>query len=273
MKFVSKTQDYQHHGALIPDDMINQDIKDSEAYKTCYEFATRKVPPRKARKYKKVASPLRKLSLVKEAKPVKKGVSNEQQRKTSGTDEGTDTKPGVLDVPTYDSKSENESWSDTKNDNDDDSKGDDDKASSDDDEEHDKEHESDDDYENVFEEEDADLYEDVDIRSLGAEHVKERKENVPPAVDEVASMMNVKKCQEESNTQAPSLFSVRVTSITETATAHATTVLITISMITPPPQLTTSSPVPTTDPTTTSILGLPDFSSLFCFDQRISALE
>ncbi|GKB57635.1 hypothetical protein Tco_0913821 [Tanacetum coccineum] len=29
LKFVSKTQEYQQYGAMIPDDMINQDIKDS----------------------------------------------------------------------------------------------------------------------------------------------------------------------------------------------------------------------------------------------------
>ncbi|GKE91049.1 hypothetical protein Tco_1572144, partial [Tanacetum coccineum] len=73
LKFVSKTQDYQQYGALIPDDMINQDIKDSQAYKTYYDFATRKVPPMKARKYKKVGLPSRNLSPAKEAKPVKKG--------------------------------------------------------------------------------------------------------------------------------------------------------------------------------------------------------
>ncbi|GKB57634.1 hypothetical protein Tco_0913820 [Tanacetum coccineum] len=113
------------------------------------------------------------------------GVPNEQQRKTSSTDERIGTKPGVLDVPTYDSESENESWGDSENDNDDDSdddsKGDDDKADSDDDgnsnaddneradsddddenpsftlkdydeKEHDDEYESDNDNENVFEE-------------------------------------------------------------------------------------------------------------------------
>nr|GEX98043.1 hypothetical protein [Tanacetum cinerariifolium] len=63
-KFVSKTQYYQQYGALIHDDMINQDIKNSKAYKTNYDFATGKVPPKKARKYKKVALPLRKLSPV-----------------------------------------------------------------------------------------------------------------------------------------------------------------------------------------------------------------
>nr|GFA48455.1 hypothetical protein [Tanacetum cinerariifolium] len=64
-------------------------------------------------------------------------VPDEQQRKTSGTDKGTGTKLRVLDVPTYDFESENESWGDSKYDNDDDSndysKGDDDKADSDND--------------------------------------------------------------------------------------------------------------------------------------------
>ncbi|GJS76397.1 hypothetical protein Tco_0726278 [Tanacetum coccineum] len=336
LKFVSKTQDYQQ-----------------------------KVPLRKARKYKKVASPLRKLSPVKETEPVKKtkrikrpakkcttapttgvairdtpgvsvskkkthakadrskgnGVSSqpkvpdESEDKTTGTDEGTSTKPGVPDVPKYQSKSKNESWSDSIDDNDydndDDSKSDDDKANSDDDgnsdtddnertdsdddddddenpsftlkdddeEEHDEEYESDDDYE-IF-------VEDAHV-TLTSSHKTESSiqssfvssdfaskflilENVPPAVDEVASMM--KSHQEESSTQATSLFTVPVTAIPETATAHATIVPPTISMITPLLQLTTPSPAPTTISTTTLIHTLPDFSSLFGSDQRVSTLE
>ncbi|GJS95946.1 retrovirus-related pol polyprotein from transposon TNT 1-94 [Tanacetum coccineum] len=85
LKFVSKTQDYQQYGALIHDDMINQDIKDSIPYKTYYDFATRKVPPKKARKYKKVASPSRKMSPVKEAKHVKKAKRVKRHAKKSTT--------------------------------------------------------------------------------------------------------------------------------------------------------------------------------------------
>ncbi|GJZ11693.1 hypothetical protein Tco_0546452 [Tanacetum coccineum] len=72
LKFVSKIQDCQQYRALIPDDMINQDVKDSKAYKTYYDFATRKATPKKARKFKKVASPIRKLSPVLEEDPVEK---------------------------------------------------------------------------------------------------------------------------------------------------------------------------------------------------------
>nr|GEW04420.1 hypothetical protein [Tanacetum cinerariifolium] len=353
------------YGALIPDDMINQDIKDSQAYKTYYDFATGKVPPRNTRKYKKVTSPLRKSSPVKETEPVKKGkqvkrhakksttapivgvairdtpsdgtnyelcVPDKQQGKTSGIDEGTGAKPRVLDVPTYDFESKNESWGDSKDDNDydsdEDSKGYKDKANGDDDgnsdandnkrtnsddndenpsftlkdndeEEHDDEYESNDDNENLFEEEDDDLYKDVDSYEQVVEdaHVtltssqkndssKQSSsvssdfaskfiilENVPPVINEVCSMMNVKSRQEESSIKAPSLFTVPVTAISETAIAHVTTVPLTISMITPRPKLMTPSPAPTTVPTTTLIPAFLDFSSLFKFDQRVSTLE
>nr|GEU78781.1 hypothetical protein [Tanacetum cinerariifolium] len=142
------------------------------------------------------------------------------------------------DVPTYEFKSENESWGDSEDDNDDDSKDDDDENYSFtlkdyDEEEHDEEYESDDDNEHVFEEEDVDLYKDMNVRSLGADKNKKGKE--------------------ESSTQAPSLFTVPEMAISETSTVHATTVPPTISMITPPSQLTTPSPAPTTIPTTTSI--------------------
>nr|GEX23094.1 hypothetical protein [Tanacetum cinerariifolium] len=44
LKFVSKIEDYQKYGALIPDGMINQDIMLSIAYKTYLDYATGKVP-------------------------------------------------------------------------------------------------------------------------------------------------------------------------------------------------------------------------------------
>ncbi|GJU03299.1 hypothetical protein Tco_1113637 [Tanacetum coccineum] len=39
------------------------------------------------------------------------------------------------------------------------------------------------------------------------------------------------------------------------------------------PHMTTPTPVPTIEPTTSSIHALPDFASLFGFNQRVSALE
>ncbi|GJT13616.1 hypothetical protein Tco_0860658 [Tanacetum coccineum] len=57
LKSVSKTEDCQIYGAVIPDGMINDDIKLSKAYKTYLDYATGKVPPKKARKFKKPATP------------------------------------------------------------------------------------------------------------------------------------------------------------------------------------------------------------------------
>ncbi|GJR11385.1 hypothetical protein Tco_0794037 [Tanacetum coccineum] len=64
--------DYQKYGVLIPDEMINQDIKDYKAYKTYLGFATREVSPKKVRKFKKIASPTKKLSPVLEEELTKK---------------------------------------------------------------------------------------------------------------------------------------------------------------------------------------------------------
>ncbi|GJS70686.1 hypothetical protein Tco_0703527 [Tanacetum coccineum] len=56
LKFVSKTKDCQKYGAMIPDGMINDDIKLSTAYKIYLDYATGKVPPKKERKFKKPVS-------------------------------------------------------------------------------------------------------------------------------------------------------------------------------------------------------------------------
>ncbi|GJY46307.1 hypothetical protein Tco_0435370 [Tanacetum coccineum] len=85
LKFVSKTQDYQKYGALIPEEMINQDIKDSKAYKSYLDFATGKATPKKERKFKKVASPSKKLSSVLEEEPTKKPKQAKKPTKKSTT--------------------------------------------------------------------------------------------------------------------------------------------------------------------------------------------
>ncbi|GKC13115.1 hypothetical protein Tco_1009897 [Tanacetum coccineum] len=85
LKFVSKTQYCQQYGALILDDMINQDVKDSKAYNTYYDFATGKATPKKEREFKKVASPSRKLSLVLEEEPAEKPKRAKKPAKKSAT--------------------------------------------------------------------------------------------------------------------------------------------------------------------------------------------
>nr|GEZ65480.1 hypothetical protein [Tanacetum cinerariifolium] len=72
IKVCLQTEDYQKCGALIPEEMINQDIKDSKSYETYLDFATRKATPKKARKFKKPAPPSKRQTLVLENETAKK---------------------------------------------------------------------------------------------------------------------------------------------------------------------------------------------------------
>nr|GFD54205.1 hypothetical protein [Tanacetum cinerariifolium] len=73
LKFISKTKDYQIYRAVIPDRMINNDIKLSKAYKTYLDYATRKVPPKKVRKFEKHASPRLNIVPASPKEPTQKG--------------------------------------------------------------------------------------------------------------------------------------------------------------------------------------------------------
>ncbi|GJY26898.1 hypothetical protein Tco_0401624 [Tanacetum coccineum] len=141
LKFVSKTKDYLMYGTLIHEEMINQDIKGSKAYKTYIAFATGQATPKKTRKFTKIASPSKKLSPVLEEEPAKKPNESMLKKKalakvdrgkgmdllsdvaTTSIKEGTGTIPGVPDVPKYQSESENKYWGNSEDDdsNDDDS--------------------------------------------------------------------------------------------------------------------------------------------------------
>ncbi|GJT17696.1 hypothetical protein Tco_0876402 [Tanacetum coccineum] len=94
-------------------------------------------------------------------------------------------------------------------------------------------------------------------------------DNVPPADNEIIFMMNVDVCHEEPSNQTPLLLTIPVMVIPETSTATATTTPLPIPPFTPLPQPSTPTPIPTK----TSIPALPDFSSIFQFNQRVFNLE
>nr|GEV54675.1 hypothetical protein [Tanacetum cinerariifolium] len=146
MRFVSKADDYQVYGALLPKVMTNKKMRDSPAYKTYLAFATGAASPKNARKFKKPASPSRKRTLVtveeeepnldKKAAPSKKtsrkqssgvqirdipsvSVSTNKAPATidkskgidCGSGDGTSSKPGVPDEPKGKSVNTNEGTS------------------------------------------------------------------------------------------------------------------------------------------------------------------
>ncbi|GJW61754.1 hypothetical protein Tco_0111089 [Tanacetum coccineum] len=96
--------EYQAYGALIPVEMTNLKMQNSPAYKTYLAFATRAATPKKARKFKKHASPSKKKTLValeeSAKKPAKKpaarrqlsgGVSDDDDDDQQGDDERTES--------------------------------------------------------------------------------------------------------------------------------------------------------------------------------------
>ncbi|GJV69665.1 hypothetical protein Tco_1485174 [Tanacetum coccineum] len=60
LKFVSKIEEYQVYGALVPEEMTNQQMQDSPAYKTYLAFAIGAATSKKAKKWKKHAFPTKK---------------------------------------------------------------------------------------------------------------------------------------------------------------------------------------------------------------------
>ncbi|GKB19436.1 hypothetical protein Tco_0853359, partial [Tanacetum coccineum] len=62
LRFVSTKEESQIYGAQVPKSMTNREIRETKAYKTYLGYSTRATPPKKARKFKKPASP--QLSIV-----------------------------------------------------------------------------------------------------------------------------------------------------------------------------------------------------------------
>ncbi|GKD62492.1 hypothetical protein Tco_1300001 [Tanacetum coccineum] len=171
MRFVSRHEDTQVYGAILPKSMTNQAMLDSVAYKTYYAIASG-AEPSKSKKPKRKSnlaisseetpSKNKPTKAKKDVPSTKKPTTNPKPTKNkapvkadrgkrlnvlfevalseaaqlkeiikrskkdfyishaSGSDEGTGAKPGVPDVPKYDSKSNKESWGDSGEEDDDD---------------------------------------------------------------------------------------------------------------------------------------------------------
>ncbi|GKF34954.1 hypothetical protein Tco_0108154, partial [Tanacetum coccineum] len=126
LKFVSKHEDVQVYGALLPKEMTNPTMLNSESFKTYYVIATGAEPP-KSKKVSPAGSKkkapakadtgkglkvLSEVALSEEAQlreVLKRSKQDFHGSQASGSgasiDEGTGTKPGVPDVPKHDSES------------------------------------------------------------------------------------------------------------------------------------------------------------------------
>nr|GEV45987.1 hypothetical protein [Tanacetum cinerariifolium] len=101
-------------------------------------------------------------------------------------------------------------------------------------------------------------------------------DNVSTADTKINSIMNIDVRHEEPSIQTPSLLTILVSVIPKTLIVAATIIPPPIPPFTPLPQLSIPTSIPTPTPTTeatTSFPAIPDFSSLFRFNQRVSVLE
>ncbi|GKF08384.1 retrovirus-related pol polyprotein from transposon TNT 1-94 [Tanacetum coccineum] len=157
MRFVSRHEDTQVYGAILPEAMTNQALLDSVAYKTYYAIASGAEPPKSRKSQKKLdsaisseESPSKKKSVIaKKVVATKLKLTKKKETiKTLGTDEGTGTKPGVPDVPKYDSNSDKETWGDSKEEDNDDEDDTEDDEGNDDDNDDNSDNDGDDDDDN-----------------------------------------------------------------------------------------------------------------------------
>ncbi|GKF02820.1 hypothetical protein Tco_0029743, partial [Tanacetum coccineum] len=106
----------QKYGAILPDNLTTQSMKESEAYKTYYAFATEKAIPKPKYTLSEIA--LSEAEQMKLAIERSKTQLHRSQPNGSGAHEGTGVTPGVPDVPIYGSDEEQISWKSSEDDDD-----------------------------------------------------------------------------------------------------------------------------------------------------------
>ncbi|GJZ10494.1 hypothetical protein Tco_0545253 [Tanacetum coccineum] len=186
---ISRNEDTQLYGAILPAELTNEDIRISESYKEYHAIASGKIPPKTKASKKKAdtdATTKQKPPTIPKDKKEKKSGKGKQKAKEletiseavlteaeqlkiitkrsrkethsshasgSGADEGTGVTPGVPDAPDYDSD-DDISWKSSDDDQDDDKIDDDEKAQDDEDED------KNDDNETAQDDEDDDIHDD-----------------------------------------------------------------------------------------------------------------
>ncbi|GKD45975.1 hypothetical protein Tco_1270620, partial [Tanacetum coccineum] len=95
--------------------------------------------------------------------------------------------------------------------------------------------------------------------------------DIPHTNAETVSPLDVHVHHEVPRTQAPTLLTIPVYIITESSPVH-TNIPQSSQTVTPPPILTTPNPPPTIE-TTNPLSTLPNFASVFRFNNRITSLE
>ncbi|GJW70290.1 hypothetical protein Tco_0127207 [Tanacetum coccineum] len=336
-RFVSAKEETQIYGAILPESLTSPKMKETKANKTYLGFASGATPPKKARKFKKSASP--KLTTVSASTEEPTRKSKRVKRPTKKTTKAL-TRGGNNEDDSNNEQESSGEDSDQKNDIDDD------KNQLDNENESNSEHETDEnesgsEYDQDDNEEDEDdeeevkdelLYDDADIRlneqvDTDKEFVQEEGTDaamtniqqgngnpkiiqviedahvtlstfpqktevlvtssshssdladkflnfldIPHTDAEIVSPMDVHVHHEVPSQQTPTLLTVPISVIFNSSPVFSTVIPQSLPSFTPPPQQSPSTPPPTTEsinPPST----LPDFASIFQFNNRVTALE
>nr|GFA49703.1 hypothetical protein [Tanacetum cinerariifolium] len=248
IKVVSRHQDTQQYGAILPIELTNEDIRNITAYKEYYAYATG------------VAAPKPKASARKKR------------------DEGTGSRPGVPDVPSDDSEEEL-SWNSFDDEDEEESfdliprtrEGSEDEGNDEEDQDLRLSEEA-----RIQEEEEADeLYRDVDINQGRGLQVTQNIEDSHVTLTPV----HLDGLQESSSVSSfvismlNPISDAGVESIFTTASSSIVSLQTTTHIMTPSTiaTITTSSdaPIPPTTIPNTILENLPTFNSVFRFDERL----
>ncbi|GJV83008.1 hypothetical protein Tco_1522906 [Tanacetum coccineum] len=313
MRCISRHENTQVYGTILPKELTNQAMLESKAYKTYYTFASGEKTPKPKYVRKKADS-----DTSPKQKPSK--VSDEQHLKTTSADEGIDE----------DDENDSDDISDEEGDdtNDDDDETDSDRTESDrikipvldqSTTEYYEEEEKIDDEETMDDDEDdvvtMELYEDVnmnlgnqDTKMADDDHGASEQRNVSQesvfeqvkedAYVTITPVLDTQKADEPVqssfisseftskllNLENPSLADNKIASLMETSARHAmavpkitsgftTTIPPPPPFFNPLPQQTTPTLTPTASEATTSFPLLSDFSSVFRFNDRVTNLE
>nr|GEY29212.1 hypothetical protein [Tanacetum cinerariifolium] len=180
LRFVSTKEETQINGAILPESLTSPEMKETQAYQTYLGFATGAIPPKKAQKFKKPASP--KLTIVPvsteapmgKSKRVKRPAKKSTETPTRAEEESLESEAESMGNDKDDSNNEQVS---SDEDNDKEKDNDDDKTQSDNENNKENEEDEDDDEDETKisdkaeggEDEERDystsqLYDDVDIR-------------------------------------------------------------------------------------------------------------
>ncbi|GJX17016.1 retrovirus-related pol polyprotein from transposon TNT 1-94 [Tanacetum coccineum] len=166
---ISRNEDTQLYGAILPAELTNEDIRNSESYKEYYAIASGKIPPKTKASKKKADSDaptkLKPPTIPKEKKEKKsrkgKYYTKRSRKKNtascsgSGADKRNCVSPGVPDAPDYDLV-DDISWRSSEDDQADDKNNDDENAQDDDKNDDDENAQDDDDEAQTESEDDGD---------------------------------------------------------------------------------------------------------------------